>query len=260
MKNLIDTYKTTFIDDKDYALLYDDEKHKIYWIGIQEDSAFRCNVYLIEDDGEFLIVDPGSKLYHEDLKNNIRKITDIENIKGLILCHQDPDVASSITNWIEINPDIKIITSSRTNVLLPYYRCKDYNFYDISENQQYKFQSGNVLKFIEAPFLHFPGAFTTLDLKAKMLFSGDVFAAIDVDWNLVVNDFEEHINNMNLFHIDYMASNIAARGFARKIEKEIIEAILPQHGSIIGQENISNAIKYLKNLKCGLDIIYADLK
>jgi len=93
-----------------------------------------------------------------------------------------------------------------------------------------------------------------------MLFSGDVFAAIDIEWNLVVSDFEEHINNMNLFHVDYMASNIAARGFANKIETESIETILPQHGSIIGQENITNAIDYLKNLRCGLDIIYPNLR
>jgi len=28
---------------------------------------------------------------------------------------------------------------------------------------------------------------------------------------------------------------------------------MPQHGSIITQENVNNAFKYLKNLKCGID-------
>ena len=258
--NLIDNYKDLYIDDENYVLLYENNNHKIYWIGIQEDSAFRCNVYLIEDNDEFIIVDPGSRIYHEQLKENISQITDINNIKGLILCHQDPDVSSSMLDWLKINPEIEIITSQRTNVLLPYYGVKNYNFYNINENLEYKFKSGNKLKFIEAPFLHFPGAFTTLDLESNMLFSGDVFAAIDIDWNLVVNDFEQHINNLNLFHVDYMASNIATKGFARKIENEKIEAILPQHGSIINKENVKDAIEYLKNLKCGLDIIYADLK
>ena len=259
MGNLIGNYKERYIDEGK-VLLYENGSHKIYWVGIEEESAFRCNVYLIEDGEEFLIVDPGSRLYHQELKKRLSTITDITKIKGLILCHQDPDVASSMVDWIDINPDIEIITSARTNVLLPYYGRKEYNFYNISEKLQYTFKSGNVLKFIEAPFLHFPGAFTTLDLDAKFLFSGDIFAAIDIDWKLVVDDFETHKANMDIFHKDYMSSNIATRGYAQKIENETIEAILPQHGSIIGKEDVLNAINYLKNLQCGLDIIYADLK
>ena len=259
MKNFVEEYKERYVDEGE-VILYENGSHKIYWVGIEEESAFRCNVYLIADGDEFLLVDPGSRLYHEELKKRLSKITDIDNIKGLILCHQDPDVASSMVDWIDINPEIEIITSSRTNVLLPYYGRQSYNFYNINENPQYTFKSGNLLKFIEAPFLHFPGAFTTLDLDAKFLFSGDIFAAIDIDWNLVVDDFEAHKANMDLFHKDYMPSNRATRGYARKIENETIEAILPQHGSIISSKDVPNAIDYLKNLQCGLDIIYADLK
>jgi len=34
---------------------------------------------------------------------------------------------------------------------------------------------------------------------------------------------------MNLFHQDYMTSNLAAKGFVRRIENFTIDAILPQH-------------------------------
>ena len=56
-----------------------------------------------------------------------------------------------------------------------------------------------------------------------------------------------------------MASNKAARGFARKLENFKIEAILPQHGSLINTDLVSDAIFYLENLQCGTDIIYSDL-
>ena len=64
---------------------------------------------------------------------------------------------------------------------------------------------------------------------------------------------------MDLFHLDYMASNIAARGFVKRLDGLDIEAILPQHGSIISKNYVKEAIDYLYNLKCGTDIIYADL-
>lgn len=258
--NLIAKNTTTTVDTEDPILLFESGAHKIYWMGIEEETAFRCNVYLIEDDDEFIIVDPGSRLYHAELKKRVATIVEPEKVAALILCHQDPDVASSMVDWIDINSEIKIITSSRVNVLIPHYGCRDYNFYDIATDGQYLFKSGRVLKFIEAPFLHSPGAFTTLDMSAHMLFSGDIWAALDIEWNLVVSDFEKHVQNMNLFHIDYMASNIAARGFVEKIEQENIEAILPQHGSIMDSENVENALEYLRNLQCGLDIIYPDLK
>ena len=259
MSNLISENANTTVDTKETVLLYESDGHKIYWMGIEEETAFRCNVYLIQDDDEYILVDPGSRIYHEELKKRVSAIVAPEKISGMILCHQDPDVAASMVDWLLINSDITIYTSARTNVLLPYYGIGDYDFYNISEAGEYKFKSGRVLKFIESPFLHFPGAFTTLDMTANMLFSGDVWAALDINWNLVVSDFESHTSNMDLFHVDYMASNKASRGYAKKLVNEKIDAILPQHGSIINMQDVPKAIEYLENLQCGLDIIYSDL-
>lgn len=259
MSNLITKNINTTVDTKETVLLYESNEHKIYWMGIEEETAFRCNVYLIQDGEEYILVDPGSRIYHDELKTRVSTIVAPDKISGIILCHQDPDVAASMVDWLGLNKDITIYTSARTNVLLPYYGVADYDFYNISEEGEYKFKSGRIIKFIESPFLHFPGAFTTLDMTANMLFSGDIWAALDINWNLVVSDFEVHTSNMDLFHVDYMASNVASRGYAKKIENEKIDAILPQHGSIINTGDVPKAIEYLENLQCGLDIIYSDL-
>jgi flavorubredoxin len=145
-------------------------------------------------------------------------------------------------------------------VLLPHYGRADYQYYDVTENPVYALPSGASLKFVEAPFLHFPGALVTYDTQAHYLFSGDIWAALDFDWALTVNSFDEHIQKMDLFHLDYMASNLAARGFIRRIENFAIDAILPQHGSIIGSQHVVAALDYLRNLRCGTDIIYADME
>ena len=242
------------------TLLYKSGEHAIYWLGIPEETAFRCNCYLIVDGKEAIIVDPGNRRYFDLVRKRVEKIIPVENVSGVILCHQDPDVAASMVDWLDINPDLKIITSARTNVLLPHYGKTDYSFYDISETYDYKFSSGRSLKFIEAPFLHFPGAITTFDNTAGFLFSGDIWAALDLDWKLLVDDFDDHIIKLNLFHLDYMPGNIAARGYIRNIQNIRIDAILPQHGSIIPQKYVQNALDYLNNLICGLDLLYPDLK
>ncbi len=260
--NLLSKYKTQEISTNHPILLFEENNHKIYWLGIDEDTAFRCNVYMICDDEEYIIIDPGNRSYFEVVKEKVAQITDPRNVSSLILCHQDPDVCASFVDWLDFNNKITIISSARTNVLLPHYGKSDYNFYDITINKTLTFKSGKILEFIEAPFLHFAGAFTTLDKTANFLFSGDIWAALDIDWKLVVNedDFMIHETYMDLFHIDYMASNIAARGFVNRLSGKIINAILPQHGSLINTPNIANALNYLKNLQCGTDIIYSDLE
>jgi len=247
------------IDTTKPILLSHVENHKIYWLGIEDETAFRCNVYMIEDDDEYIIVDPGSREFHTQVKQRVSMIVDPAKISALILCHQDPDVAASMVDWLDINKDITIISSARANVLLPHYGRSDYKFFDIATNHEWVFKSGNRLEFIEAPYLHFSGAFTTLDITSSYLFSGDIWAALDAQWSLLVEDFEYHITLMDLFHIDYMASNIAARGYAQKLDDKHIEAILPQHGSIIDKDNVENAIEYLFDLQCGLDLIYPSL-
>lgn len=164
-----------------------------------------------------------------------------------------------MVDWLDYKEDITIYSSDRTNVLLPHYGKEDYNYVSVNQNPLFEFSNGRQLEFVEAPFLHFPGAFVTYDRSSKYLFSGDIWAALDINWELVVNNFDEHINNMNLFHIDYMASNLAARGFVSKVEDKEIEAILPQHGSIINSKYVDNALEYLRTLKCGTDIIYGDI-
>jgi flavorubredoxin len=242
-------------------LLLQKGDHQIYWLGIQEETVFRCNIYLIIDGDRAILIDPGNRSLFPNVHNAARHLLGEDmSITDIVLCHQDPDVAASMVDWLGINPSTQIITSARTNVLLPHYGYDGYKFYDISENPIMRLPSGAALHFIEAPFLHFPGAFTTYDTTTQALFSGDIWAALDLDWELVVDDFDEHISKMDLFHLDYMACNLAARGFIRNLSGLKIENILPQHGSIIAGENVPLALDYLQNLQCGLDLIYADLQ
>ena len=242
-------------------LLFKEKDYEIYWLGLNQESAFRVNVYLIKSGNEAIIVDPGNRNFFKPVKNEVVDILgSTEKVIGAIFCHQDPDVAASIIDWLDIRPDMKILTTPRTNVLLPFYGTKgDYNFFDVTQND-FIFSNGKKLKFIEAPFLHFPGAVTTYCPTSKFLFSGDIFAALDIEWSLIVEDFEEHKMAMDLFSKDYFACNIATKGFALKIENVDIDAILPQHGSIIPKKFVKDSINYLKNLKCGLDLIYPQLK
>lgn len=239
--------------------LFLDKNHEVYWLGITQETAFRCNSYLIRDGDQALIVDAGNRSFFPQVRERVAQILEPQAITGLIFCHQDPDVAASICEWLEQAPDAQVYTTPRTQVLLPHYGCSDYPYVDVTTTSRLTLPSGSALRFIEAPYLHSPGAFATYDEHARYLLSGDIWAALDTDWTLVVRDFERHRNLLDLFHLDYMASNVAARGFVQQLDKLDIEAILPQHGSIISPLDVPAALDYLRNLRCGTDIAYPDL-
>ena len=241
------------------TVLFQDSGHAVYWLGLNEETAFRCNVYLVVDGDQALLIDPGDRRSFETVKSRVAQVLPPEKVTGMVLCHQDPDVAASMVDWLAVNPDMGVYTSMRANVLLPYFGVQKYRFVDVVLNKTLRLPSGATLSFIEAPFLHFAGAITTHDSASGFLFSGDIWAAVGSDWSLVVDNFISHSVKMDMFHIDYMASNLAARGFVRRLEPVQISAILPQHGSIIDGRFVDDAIDYLSELECGTDVLYPDL-
>lgn len=172
MGSLINKHIGKKIDVEKITCLYEEKDYQIFWLGIDNKTAFRCNVYMIKSGNEALIVDPGSRGFFEQVKKRALEIASIDEIKGLILCHQDPDVSASMIDWLDLKENLIIYSSDRTNVLLPHYGKEDYSYYSINQESTYTFENGHVLEFVEAPFLHFPGAFTTYCKTSRFLFSG----------------------------------------------------------------------------------------
>ncbi|MBN1198088.1 MAG: MBL fold metallo-hydrolase [Bacteroidales bacterium] len=260
--NTIDLNESGKVFREEYdhpTVLFQDDGHAIYWLGVPEATAFRSNTYLIVDQNEAIIVDPGGVDHFEFVQNRVSQILPPERVVAQILSHQDPDVAASFPLWVDVNPYIKVIASSRALTLLNHFRDCRYESLNSIDHPEYKFNSGKVIRFIPSPFLHSPAAFTTYDPFSKFLFSGDIWAAVDMEWKLVVEDFSTHRLKLNLFHLDFMASGKAARGFIERIRELEIDAILPQHGSIIPVRFIPMALDYLNRLNCGIDIFYPDI-
>jgi len=241
------------------TVLYQDGARAIYWLGIAEPRAFRCNCYLLKEGDCGILFDPGGRSFFSQIKARVAQIMPPESLTGMVICHQDPDVAASMVDWLELNPSMTVFTSPRTQVLLRYYGKTEYDYHDVEAKPFFEMPSGKRLRFIPAPFLHFAGAITTYDEASQALFSGDIWGAIDTDWQLMVSDFQAHTAKMNLFHTEYMASNLAARGYMHRLEGVTVHAILPQHGSVIGPEHVAEARDYLFRLRCGTDIIYAGI-
>ena len=224
----------------------------IYWIGFDEnESGLHCNPYLIEDENEAILVEPGSVTHFPYVYEKVKSVIDLHKINYILASHQDPDLCASIPLFKEKinNKELKIITHSRASFLIEHYGAHIPYYLVDQNNWTLTLKSGRLFRFIFTPYLHFPGAFVTYDEKSEILFSGDLFGGLSFDWQLYSND--HYIEAVKAFHENYMPSKEILAYSMNKIEQLNLKMIAPQHGSIILKEIIPQVINELKNLDCG---------
>ena len=115
--NLILNYETFVLTSP--TKLYECDSHTVYWLGITDKTAFRCNSYLLVDDDEAIIIDPGGRLFFEQVRNRVSQIIEPDTVSGMILSHQEPDVAASMVAWLAVNPARTVVTYPRAQLILP---------------------------------------------------------------------------------------------------------------------------------------------
>ncbi len=242
-------------------VLYDDGTHKCVMFSFDdethEDSFLSVNQYLIIEYGAGFLIDPGSEAIFDELYDAISEYIEIENLKYIFFSHQDPDVAASIAQWA-ISTQAKFIMSSLWVRFMSHYGFADMNRVISLEDKGITLQFGeDALKFIPAHFLHAPGNFSLYDSKSKILFSGDIGAAIlsSPDAYKKVQDFQEHKQHLLGFHQRYMGSNKICRAWVNKAEALDIKMIAPQHGFVFEDTNVGLFLAWLKELQCGSDLI-----
>ncbi|MDD3981866.1 MAG: response regulator [Spirochaetales bacterium] len=221
-----------------------------YWVGSSSLAGdLVCNPYLLVEEGEGILFDPGSVLDVEEVMAAAASVLPLEKIRYVVLHHQDPDLAAAVPTMEAAGMSFDIVTHWRTWSLLRYYGIKSDAYLVDEHGYSLRLESGRMLQFIPTPYLHFPGAIATYDRQTKFLLSSDLFGAFSKTWSLYAG--EGYMEAMKRFHEHYMPSNDVLRPTMELISCLELEAILPQHGSII-KENIPSYVDALKNLECGL--------
>lgn len=231
----------------------------IFWVGfVEETTLLQCNPYLLIDEHDAILFDPGSI---PDFPRVMRKVIDLvdpHHITWIVVSHQDPDVCGSLAVVEDVidNPNLRIAAHSNTIRLIQHLGLRS-EFYAVDRNNyRLTLRSGREFTFVFLPYLHSPGAIATYDKKTHALFSGDFFGALSKSADLFSTEgFPETLNS---FHQAYMPSNVVVRAGLKRLEKLKINMILPQHGSVIEGENTVAAFKHLENLPCGVDLIAED--
>jgi len=233
---------------------------EFFWVGfIGKGTRLSCNPYLLLDEGgEAVFFDPGSI---PDFPVVMRKVIEVippKHISTIVVSHQDPDVCGNLAVVEDVidREDLKIVGHSNTLRLMDHLGLKSGLYAIDAHDYRLQLTSGRILEFIHLPFLHAAGAIATFDRASRTLLSGDLFASLEGAASIFDNAKFPH--SMDRFHQTYMPSNAILQRGLKSLEPLDIDRILPQHGGVIGGDQIAVAFKHLRQLPCGADLMKDD--
>ncbi len=241
--------------------LYKGQSHRFILLNESEpgeENGIPSNQYLIIHENTGILLDPGGFGVMPRVLSELLKYLKPEQIGAIVLSHQDPDIVGGLSTWMELT-QASVYVSSIWTRFIPHYGISDMGrFIGIAdEGELTTLAPGFEARFVPAHFLHSPGHINLYDPIAKILFSGDIGAALmpEGDDTIYVDDLSTHLSHIEGFHKRYMASNRALRCWVQQLESLGIDMIAPQHGPIYRGKAVSQLMSWLAQLQCGSDLM-----
>jgi flavorubredoxin len=237
--------------------IFEDGTHK--WTAIVRDPAkpdylIDTNEYLVLHAGQGLLLDPGGAEIFPAVFSALSAEFDPSKLAGIFASHQDPDIISSLALWLEFNPQMKCYISWLWESFIPHFGGTAETFVTLPDEGASISLAGLSLQAIPAHYLHSAGNLHLYDKQARILFSGDVGAALlpHDKQGVFVEDFSSHIRHAEGFHRRWMASNEAKRQWCERVSHLKIDMLCPQHGAIYQGDDVQRFINWFDELHVGM--------
>jgi len=218
----------------------------------RKDYLIDTNQYLVEDNGKGLLTDPGGLEIFPEYISILSKDIDMERLEAIFASHQDPDIVSSLSLWLEVCPQLKTYVPSTWSLFIPHFGGGS-SLTSIPDAGINIPLGSSDLVAIPAHYVHSSGNFSLYDPALKVLFSGDIGAALlpKDDAKIFVEDFDSHVQFMEGFHKRWMPSNRAKNDWVRRVRELDVTMMCPQHGCIFRGDDVKRFLDWFEALEVG---------
>ncbi len=219
-------------------------KKDIYWVGaidwdrrlfdelipLPEGTSY--NAYLIKGQKKTALIDTVDPTKEDDLLDNLDDL-EIEHLDYIVVNHAEQDHSGAIPLMLELYSEAKIVTNQKCKkMLMEHLLIKEDRIITVNDNDTISL-GGKTLKFIFAPWVHWPETMLTYLEEDKILFSCDLFGAHLAESNLWVDDESKVYLAAKRYYAEIMMpfrSNI--KRHLEKLKDLEIKTIAPSLGQI----------------------------
>jgi len=219
-------------------------KKDIYWVGaidwdrrlfdelipLPEGTSY--NAYLIRGRQKTALIDTVDPTKEDDLLDNLDDL-EIEHLDYIVVNHAEQDHSGAIPLMLELYSEAKIVTNEKCkNMLIEHLLIKEDRIITVNDNDSLSL-GGKTLRFIFAPWVHWPETMLTYLKEDKILFSCDLFGAHLAESSLWVDDESKVYFAAKRYYAEIMMpfrSNI--KKHLERLKELEIKTIAPSHGQI----------------------------
>lgn len=190
------------------------------------------NSYLVKGKDGVALVDTVNPGFEDELVARINQVGELEEIEYIVMNHAEPDHAGAIPRLMELNDDaILVCTEKGGEFAERYYGIPDERLKIVGDGEEMAL-GGKTLRFIEAPWLHWPETMFTYLVEDRILFTCDFFG-FHTAFGLYSDESESLIPESKKYFGEIM---MPYRSMGKKAVDKIsgleIDVIAPSHGPI----------------------------
>jgi flavorubredoxin len=209
----------------------------IWWVGFFDGETNESqNTYLVVDEGEAVLINPGSRVeeHHKTILNKVSTIIDLQQIQHIVVLHCDPARCASLPLFEKLaDRNVRIYAPSQTSNSVKHYGCTQ-PIIVLDDGDSIIFRSGRTIDYFDTPHLQTHGSGILNDSTTNTTFTWDIFGDINDEWNLFATPRGwEYLRPANQQELGSKKAYLHA---LNKIERLSPERICPQTGPIIEED------------------------
>ncbi len=224
-------------------------KPGLFWIG-SEDPELRTfddlfptehgttyNAYLLKGNDKTAVIDTVKAKLTDEYMDKVKSLTAVEKIDYIIVNHTEPDHSGALGYLLEQCPQATVVSTMAAKNFLANQLHKPFNSMVVKDGDTLDL-GGRQLRFIIAPFLHWPDTMFTRLEGENILFTCDAFGAHYCSPGKIFNDENEDFTSARSFYFDCIFRPFKDKVLSavEKIRHDVIDMICPSHGPIIRQD------------------------
>lgn len=235
-------------------------KENVHWVGaldpnlvvfdivIPTEHGTTYNSYLVIGNEKIALIDTVKAEFTEEYIKTIGSVVDPKKIDYIVINHTEPDHSGALPAIVDFIPNITPVFSNTAKSFVNNILHREFNPIIVGDNDTLDL-GGKTLKFVSAPFLHWPDTMFTYLVEDKILFTCDAFGAHYCSKKRFSDELAFPEEVFEAFKYYYRC---ILRPFKDHIEKALnkiedfdLDIIAPSHGPILR----GNHLKYLESYR-----------
>ncbi|MEO3992798.1 MAG: FprA family A-type flavoprotein [Desulfurococcaceae archaeon TW002] len=208
------------------------------------------NSYVLRTKEGFVLFDTVKHGFSEEYIDALKKVVDLRDIRYVVIQHMEPDHSSSLKALSTLSEfRAEVLGNPLTAKLIKSLLGIDVKFRPVKDGDELRL-SDTVLKFLHAPWLHWPETIFTYIEELKALMTCDAFGAYSIP-PYVISDLTylktQYVRFMRKYFVNvighYRDNVIKALSKLTTLNLKL-ELIAPSHGAaLLGANTINEVLK-----------------